>query len=139
MKHLFIVFSFWSFTSSSLLGQSCSDMKGEWVNELGSALVIDDISEEGNIVGVYKSSTGVDGKTFNLQGYVNEKSDSPNEKNISFSVRWEGYGSITSWTGYCQSVNGKPQIKTMWHLVRSGKEFDWERIITNSSTFVSQE
>jgi hypothetical protein len=115
--------------------QNCSQIIGEWQNELGSVLAIDSLTSDGEIKGVYKSSTGVDGKTFNLQGYVNRSDSHPQEVNISFSVRWKGYGSITSWTGYCHIHEGQDQIKTVWQLVRSGKEFDWERIITNSSTF----
>jgi len=115
--------------------QSCNQLKGEWINELGSVLQIDSIQMNGSITGVYKSSTGVDGKVFALQGWVNSSEEQPDEINIAFSVRWQGYGSITSWTGYCHTHEGEDQIKTIWHLVRSGKEFDWERIISNSSTF----
>ena len=118
-----------------LNAQDCLDFEGTWVNELGSALIIDSISIEGKIFGQYASSTGVDGKIFALEGWVNSRKDFPTEKNLSFSVRWEGYGSITSWTVYCIEAGKGPEIKTIWNLVRSGKEFDWERIITNSSTF----
>lgn len=120
------------------LSQDCQNMAGEWINELGSALVIDSINEEGKILGKYASSTGVDGKIFPLNGWVNKNDDYPGEINISFSVRWKGYGSITSWTGYCYTDDEGSHIKTIWNLVRSGKEFNWERIITNSSTFSSK-
>lgn len=126
---LFCVFHSLSYT------QNCTDLAGQWQNESGSILQIDSITAEGILLGIYKSSTGVDGKSFSLQGWVNAKPELQEEKNISFSVRWQGYGSITSWTGYCYTIDGQDQIKTMWHLVRSGKEFNWERIISNSSTF----
>jgi hypothetical protein len=122
--------------SWQLQAQDCSELKGQWVNELGSVLVVDETTNEGKILGHYASSTGVDGKVFPLEGWVNSNADYPNEFNISFSVRWKGYGSITSWTGYCIEENGESKIKTIWNLVRSGKEYDWERIITNSSTFI---
>ncbi len=118
-----------------LNGQSCDSLNGTWANELGSALVIDSIGQDGRIIGQYASSTGVDGKVFPLDGWINANSDFPDEVNISFSVRWEGYGSITSWTGYCSEKLEGSEIKTIWNLVRSGKEFEWERIITNSSVF----
>ncbi len=121
--------------ASSVFSQDCQNLNGQWVNELGSALVIDDVMPDGKIIGMYSSSTGVDGKIFPLSGWINQSEDHPYEVNISFMVRWEGYGSITSWTGYCTDNEEGPQIKTIWNLVRSGKEFDWERIITNSSTF----
>lgn len=124
------------FLSSQLLnGQNCKQLVGTWTNDLGSALIIESITSHGEIIGKYASSTGVDGKIFPLDGWVNSSKDFPDEKNISFSVRWEGYGSITSWTGYCSEKLEGPEIKTIWNLVRSGKEFEWERIITNSSVF----
>ena len=77
----------------------------------------------------------MDGKVFPLSGWVNRSDDHPDEVNISFTVRWEGYGSITSWTGYCTKAEEGYHIKTIWNLVRLGKEYDWERVITNASTF----
>jgi len=129
---LFIIISFFFV---KLNGQNCSDLSGTWVNELGSALVIDSINSEGKIIGKYASSTGVDGSIFPLEGWVNKNEEYPEEINISFSVKWTGYGSITSWTGYCKVENNESMIKTMWYLVRSGQDFEWERIISNSSTF----
>ena len=127
------------FMTFHLSGQDCNDLEGKWFNELGSVLVIDSIGDDGDIIGKYASSTGVDGKVFPLLGWVNSSDDNPEEVNVGFTVRWKGYGSITSWTGYCYSDNGVPKIKTIWNLVRSGKEFNWERVITNSSTFVAHE
>jgi len=115
------------------------DLQGAWENELGSVFHIDSIATSGEIHGRYASSTGVDGKVFPMQGFINYTEENPTEINVSFTVRWEGYGSITSWTGYVYKLEGKEKIKTMWHLVRSGKEYDWERIITNSSTFTKLE
>ena len=128
----------WCCVTQLARGQNCQQLAGQWVNELGSVLVIDSVGMAGEIFGVYKSSTGVDGKTFALDGKINSSEEFPDDVNIAFMVRWDGYGSITSWTGYCLEVDGNPQIKTIWHLVRPGKEFDWERIITNASTFVSE-
>lgn len=119
--------------TSSVFGQTCQDIKGSWANELGSILVIDSVQNDGKILGRYASSTGVDGKVFELQGWVNNMdSFSPT---ISFTVRWNDYGSITSWTGYCQDHDGEPYIKTLWHLVRPPQTYEWERIIVNTSTF----
>ena len=136
MKVLFLItLCLWSFMAD---GQSCTQMAGKWTNEFGSVLVVDSIGIKGQLIGHYASSTGVDGKIFPLNGWVNKNEDHPDEINISFMVQWEGYGSITSWTGYCISDNEGSRIKTIWNLVRSGKDYDWERIITNSSTFVSE-
>lgn len=127
---------FISVYSSILVGQSCADLTGHWINELGSLLVIDKIETDGSITGEYRSSTGVDGQVFPLMGWVNNYSgEEPKVPSIAFSVRWEGYNSITSWTGSCDSDSDGPRIKTLWNLVRPEQEFEWERIISNSSTF----
>ncbi len=113
-----------------------SSWRGKWQNELGSLLVIDKINNDGSIKGEYRSSTGVDGKVFPLSGLVNNYQVSDTSvTSIAFSVRWEGYNSITSWTGSCDSDSDGPRIKTLWHLVRPEQEFEWERVIANSSTF----
>ena len=133
MKVVFVMlFLLLAYQSNS---QDCLLLKGQWLNELGSALIIEDISQDGKIIGQYASSTGVDGKVFPLTGWMNRSEENPEEINIAFMVRWKGYGSITSWTGYCIEDQDGTRIKTIWNLVRSGKEHSWERIITNSSTF----
>ncbi len=121
--------------SIRLIGQECQKLPGQWVNELGSALVIDSIGNQGIILGSYHSSTGVDGKIFSLNGWVNAHPDFPNKKAVAFTVKWDGYGSITSWSGYCDQDETGPFIKTLWHLVRPQNELAWERIISNASTF----
>ena len=84
-----------------VISQDCQNLKGQWINELGSVVKIDEVLEDGRIIGKYASSTGVDGKIFPLSGWINQSQEHPEEIIISFMVRWEGYGSITSWTGYC--------------------------------------
>jgi len=135
MKHFASLFFF--LLAIGVYGQDCINMEGKWVNELGSVLVIDSISNNGGIIGKYASSTGVDGKIFPMAGWINRSAGHPGEVNISFTVRWKGYGSITSWTGYCHFDGEVSKITTIWNLVRSGKDYNWERIITNASTFVS--
>jgi hypothetical protein len=76
----------------------------------------------------------MDGKVFPLLGWVNNtEGDGP--VSIAFSVRWEGYQSITSWTGSCDNDEDGPMMKVLWHLVRPEQEHAWERIIANSSVF----
>lgn len=62
---------------------------GSWQNELGSILQIDSITEDQQLQGVYRSSSGVDGKIFPLQGWINNSDSSVLA--VAFSVRWEGY------------------------------------------------
>jgi len=122
------------FFASTFVSAQKDSLLGQWQNELGSILVIDTVSDSGEIVGAYQSSSGVDGKVFALQGFVNEITDSE-VVSVAFSVRWEGYGSITSWTGFLDRDKGGLYLKTLWLLVRPGEQEPWERIITNSSTF----
>lgn len=105
-----------------------------WINELGSVLVIDSIDERGVVFGEYRSSSGVDGRVFALSGFVNSDA-ATGRLAISFAVRWDGYSSITSWTGFLDHDEQGTYLKTLWHLVRPGEQEPWERIITNSSTF----
>jgi hypothetical protein len=116
-------------------GQVQVQLRGSWVNELGSLLVVDSVDAEGKIHGQYQSSTGVDGKVFPLLGWVNRGTDEDGILSVAFTVRWEGYGSITSWTGYLDTDADGHYIKTLWHLVRPGTQYPWERIIANSSVF----
>ncbi|MDX1478316.1 MAG: avidin/streptavidin family protein [Saprospiraceae bacterium] len=126
----------WSICAWPTHAQSCSDLQGIWENELGSRLVIAQVTTDHQLQGEYRSSSGVDGQTFPLIGWVNNRGpDAKGPVTISFSVRWEGYGSLTSWTGTCETDEDGASIKTLWHLVRPGPEFAWERIIANSSTF----
>ena len=139
MTHLFVrlaTIAMIALPVSQLIGQDCTHLEGQWQNELGSVLVIDQVLDNGSIAGEYRSSTGVDGKTFPLQGWVNNyQSEIAAPVSIAFSVRWSGYSSITSWSGTCDNNEDGPFIKTLWHLVRPDQEFEWERIIANSSTF----
>ena len=50
-------------------------------------------------------------------------------------VRWDGYSSITSWTGSCATDDEGAYLKMLWHLVRPETDFVWERVIANSSVF----
>ena len=127
-----VLLNWWVF--NLIQGQDLNSLLGSWENELGSVLVIDSIDHNSQIIGVYKSSTGVDGKIFSLKGWINQDAGT-GRLAIAFSVRWEGYGSITSWTGYTDEDERGVYIKTLWHLIRPQSELPWERIITNASTF----
>ncbi|VAW88805.1 hypothetical protein MNBD_GAMMA18-2219 [hydrothermal vent metagenome] len=118
---------------------SCNNMKGTWVNQLGSTLKIKSIDPSTKMLkGTYKSPSGTSGQKFNLIGWINSSEPAPDADNvhvIAFSVQWGQYGSITSWTGICTNNNETPTIKTIWNLVRSNSQFDWDHILTNSDTF----
>lgn len=117
---------------------SCNDIKGAWINDLGSTLTISEVSTDGSIKGTYSSPSGTSGETFPLVGWTNhaaKKPDIDNVRVVSFSVNWGKYGSVTSWSGGCATKDGKPTISTIWNLVRSNSQFDWDHILTNSDVF----
>ena len=113
---------------------------GEWINELGSPLKITNIDvSSGQISGSYKSSSGTSGKSYSLIGWVNYQTPRQGGDNavvVCFSVHWGEYGSVTTWNGTYYPQNPSPEIKTQWLLVRSNTKFEWDHMLTGSSTFV---
>ena len=113
---------------------------GEWVNELGSPLKITDIDlSSGQISGIYKSASGTSGKSYPLIGWVNyqiPRQGGDNAVVVCFSVHWGEYGSVTTWNGIYYPQDPNPEIKTQWLLVRSNTKFEWDHVLTGSSTFV---
>ncbi|MCW7539664.1 avidin/streptavidin family protein [Aquabacterium sp. A7-Y] len=117
----------------------CSNLPGEWTNQLGSTLSIHSVDHgSGKILGSYVSPSGTQGEKEELVGWINS-SQATSESNvlaIAFSVQWGSYGSITSWTGFCENKGGTPTITTFWHLVRSSSRFTWDHMLTGSDVFV---
>ncbi len=131
-----LIHSFYLLLTLAPPSDTSCHLVGVWQNDLGSQLLIDSVSVSGELCGSYRSLPSVEGKIFALQGYVNQDDEqSGGAIALSFAVRWEGFGSLTSWAGYVDADSSGCYIKTMWHLVRPQSEEPWERIITNSSTF----
>ncbi|WP_376708394.1 avidin/streptavidin family protein [Shewanella surugensis] len=89
--------------------------------------------------GTFTSPSGTSGESNPLIGWVNFLAPVKGQDNVTvvaFTTRWGKYGSVSSWSGECRSVNGKPVIKTIWHLVRSNANYEWDHMLTNSATFV---
>lgn len=118
---------------------SCGDLKGDWINELGSTLTITSVDKDGKILGTYMSPSGTSGGAAPLIGWTNSLPPVAGQNNatiVSFSVNWGSYGSVTSWSGTCFNVGGKSTIKTVWNLVRSNSSYEWDHILTNSDIFL---
>lgn len=116
---------------------TCDNLKGKWKNQLGSELVIESIDKTtGKLQGKYRASSGAQG-TFPVVGWINssQSSEGSNVNVVSFSVRWAGIGSITSWVGYCEKGNSGVRIFTIWNLVRPSSQFQWDHILTGSDDF----
>lgn len=119
------------FVSHDAISQDCTNLSGSWINQDSSILKITR-DENGSIHGTYQSNASDDPVLHSWTGVVNRHAD---PVTFAFSISWGDYGSITSWTGYCSESGGELQLTTLWHLVRPYVEYDWERFVTNSSSF----
>ena len=59
---------------------------------------------------------------------------------IAFSVSFEGFGSITSWSGQLVEDENGSYIRTLWHLTRNIEESDeveeiWRSITSGYAEF----
>ena len=119
---------------------SCADPTGDWHNQLGSTLTVSKVDKTtGQITGSYISPSGTQGDSRPLVGWLQNTQGDPSKKHqvgaVSFAVHWGPYGSITSWTGKCETLNGTPTIFTLWHLVRTSSDFAWDHLLAGSDTF----
>lgn len=123
--------------------QTINDLKGTWHNELKSKLEIVDVnSSTGVITGTYTLSSS---QKFTLTGWVNDLPAANGKDHViavAFSVRFNSYGSITSWTGYLtknsnltENNNSTLNIHTIWNLVRPNSDQTWDHIVTNCDLF----
>ncbi|MFK8018678.1 MAG: avidin/streptavidin family protein [Pseudomonadales bacterium] len=137
-KLLFVLFSSAVYSAGGMAAPSCEDVKGAWVNQIGSLLTISKVTSEGRLSGTYRSSSGTDGESFPLIGWTNHapaKQNTDNARVVSFSVNWGSNGSVTSWSGVCAVKKGTPTISTLWHLTRSNSQYDWDHTHTNKAVF----
>lgn len=126
------------FASGALASPTCDNLTGDWVNQNGSQLTISKVTAAGSLQGSYRSSSGTDGTSFPLLGWTNHAAPiegSDNARVVAFSVNWGSNGSITSWSGVCSVNNGTPAISTLWHLVRSNSQYNWDHTHTNTAVF----
>ncbi|MGB0907328.1 MAG: avidin/streptavidin family protein [Maricaulaceae bacterium] len=107
---------------------------GTWENDRGSAAVLETLPD-GRLTGHYQTNVGQPdkGQKFPLTGFAEGDQ-------LTFTVNFKGYGSITAWAGQ-HSVDAKGEfIKTLWHLTRDvddAAETDdmWGSITAGASTF----
>lgn len=102
---------------------------GQWINDRGSAVTL--TCEGDKLSGVYNTNVGQPdkGQSFPLTGWAEGD-------NLSFTVNFKGYGSITAWVG---QIEGEA-LKTLWHLTRDvqdDKEADdmWKSVTSGASVF----
>lgn len=129
------------FVIASLLLAACAadaqdaepNISGEWANERGSSVTFEE--HDGLLSGYYSTQLGNPdpASRFPLTGFIEGDQ-------VTFTVNFKGYGSLTSWTGQItQDADGK-FIRTLWHLTRDvpdAEENDdlWSSIIAGSANF----
>jgi hypothetical protein len=113
--------------------ESAPDVTGVWVNERGSAVTF--THTDGLLSGYYNTQLGNPdpASRFPLTGFMEGDQ-------LTFTVNFKGYGSLTSWTGQISEDAGGPFIRTLWHLTRDvpdAEEADdmWSSIIAGSAKF----
>lgn len=109
------------------------DVAGVWANERGSSVTF--INSDGLLSGHYNTQLGnPDPATrFPLTGFLEGDQ-------LTFTVNFKGYGSLTSWTGQMSEDETGPYIQTLWHLTRDvpdASEPDelWSSILAGSAVF----
>ncbi len=107
--------------------------EGQWINDRNSAVTL---TESGGLLsGHYQTALGQPDKSkrFPLTGFVQGDQ-------ITFTVNFKSYGSMTSWTGQLSEDETGPYIRTLWHLTRDvedAAENDdlWKSITAGASEF----
>ncbi len=106
---------------------------GQWINDRDSAVTF---TESGGLLsGHYQTALGQPDKSkrFALTGFMQGDQ-------ITFTVNFKGYGSMTSWTGQLSEDENGPYIRTLWHLTRdvedAAEDDDlWKSITAGASEF----
>ncbi|MEL6686099.1 MAG: avidin/streptavidin family protein [Pseudomonadota bacterium] len=87
-------------------------LDGMWVNEAGSVVVLES-NQTGALSGHYQTKLGAPDADshFPLTGWVQGDV-------VAFSVNFEGFGSITSWSGQLSEDQAGPFLRTLWHYTK---------------------
>lgn len=109
--------------------------EGVWMNERGSAVTFTQAKADEAITGYYQTALGQPDKSkrFPLTGFTQGDQ-------ITFTVNFKGYGSLTSWTGQMSEDMKGPYIQTLWHLTRDVTDDEepedmWGSITSGAATF----
>ncbi|XP_030825324.1 avidin-related protein 4/5-like [Camarhynchus parvulus] len=115
------------------------NLTGQWWNDLGSNMTIDEVKKNGDFTGKYL--TAVSGSTSNITASPmvgSQQLANLSQPTFGFTVHWSFTDSITVFTGQCfVDEYGKEVLKTMW-LLRSRVENiknDWKATRVGYNTF----
>lgn len=113
-------------------------LKGTWKNELGSTMIIQDVSEV-TFRGTYKTKVSSSGKSLTEPVFGAYRDCGNGILTVTFSVHWrqetdDGVKfSATSWTGTLKG--GK--IETTW-ILKSADKADWTAYTVNKDSFTKE-
>jgi hypothetical protein len=131
---IIMVLGVWSPVPSFAKEAAPHPLNGLWVNEAGSAVEIT-VYETGELRGYYQTELGdPDAATrFALIGWTQGDI-------LAFSVRFDGFGSITSWSGQLSEDQDGPFIRTLWHYTKDIPDAEeaedlWKTINAGAATF----
>jgi len=134
-KRLVLATALFSLSACAEAAEPASDLfSGQWVNDRNSAVTFQ--LKDGLLSGYYQTALGQPDKSkkFPLTGFVEGDQ-------ITFTVNFKGYGSLTSWTGQLtEDAEGDAYIRTLWNLTRDvpdDKEAEdmWNSITSGASDF----
>ena len=131
---LLIIFTGLFFSSCAQAQETqANHFDGQWVNDRNSAVMF--TVTDGLLSGHYQTALGQPNKSkkFPLTGFVNGDQ-------ITFTVNFKGYGSLTSWTGQLTTDENGDYIRTLWNLTRdvedAAEDDDlWKSITSGASDF----
>jgi len=133
MRHIFSSFALPLVACTADAQDAPLNLEGVWVNERGSAVTFQ--NKDGLLSGHYNTQLGNPDPAarFPLTGFVEGDQ-------LTFTVNFKGYGSLTSWTGQMSEDESGPYIRTLWNLTRDvpdAEEEDelWSSIISGAATF----
>ena len=109
------------------------EFSGPWVNDRGSVVHL--FPSNGLVNGFYQTNLGQPdmSQRFPLTGFIQGDL-------ITFTVNFDGYGSMTSWAGQLSEDQHGPFFRTLWHLTRDiADEMEdanlWRSITAGASNF----
>ena len=122
------------FLTACQTSATAHELDGIWINEAGSAVALT-VEADGSLTGFYHTELGQpDAETrFPLTGWVQGDV-------IAFSVRFTGFGSITSWSGQLSEDAEGAFIRTLWQHTRdiaeeAEAEDLWRSITAGAAAF----
>lgn len=117
---------------------SCENIKGRWLNELGSTLIISELKKDGSLAGQFISPRENGAEQFQVIGWFNNTravTDLHFMPALTFSINWGVYGSVSAWSGGCTLKNGVPTLVMIMNLALVNAQYEWDHMITGSDRF----